>query len=434
MKFTRQILFSFYIIALTLSYQTLAGQSEEGKHLFILSGQSNMRQPLTTTFSKCVEGVFGENKVIVTTVAQAGQPIKRWHRNWQPPAGLEDSKPENNGGIYDRLISNVKKKIENQALASLTFIWMQGEADAKAGWGSVYEVSFHGVLDQFKEDLGIQQINFVVGRINDFWVDPEKFPDGELIRKIQVELGEENQNGRWINTDDINRGVNPWGGYSLNDGHFPPTAYRVMGQRFAKAACDLIVPNIELDTDLFREVFFDSAEDVKSHAAIGKPVFSSPEKSTRGQTPGLLILTDGKFGTSRHQEEEWLRIAPKEEPVEFIVDLGEVQKVDAVGVHTLFSSDADAEFPDSIVIQYSEDGETYQISNSRHNTIKLNEDNRNLIRKMANPSERLLLLTEQVAPRRLETGVSARYIKITVNTGKQWVLIDEIIVNPVLRS
>jgi hypothetical protein len=86
-----------------------------------------------------------------------------------------------------------------------------------------------GVHDQLRADLGVEDVHFVVGRIHDFWKDPQQFPDGEQIREIQVGLGGKHTKGPWIDTDDLNRGVNPWGGYSLRDGQFPPPAYRVMG-------------------------------------------------------------------------------------------------------------------------------------------------------------------------------------------------------------
>jgi hypothetical protein len=286
------------------------------------------------------------------------------------------------------------------------------------------------VLEQIKKDLDIEEIHFVVGRINEYWLDPNQFPDGKLIRELQVKLGESHENGAWIDTNDLNRGINPWGGYSLNDGHFPPPGYRVMGQRFAKAACLLIDPNLDLDENLFREVFFDTIDDVKSHAAIGKPVKSA------GSGAGLkgadfAKLTDGKYGSKRHSDSEWLMIEASGEPVELIVDLGEVLKVNEVGVHTLFSKKAGAEYPDSMQFLLSEDGENFQLSNSKYNNTKLNRIDRHLIHDIAKGEECLLVLTEQSEHRNPEPGVSARFVKVLIKTGTQNVLIDEIIVNPV---
>ena len=416
---------------LLISLNTFAGASE--KHLFVLSGQSNMREPLIASFKKCVEEAFGKDKVIVASVARPSRPIKMWYRQWQPPTGIKDKKPSENGSLYDELILKVKKSIKGQSLASVSYIWMQGEADAKAGWGSVYEKSFLGVLDQLKTDLKVKEVNFVVGRINDFWLDPKEFPDGELVRKIQVQLGEGKPKGAWIDTDDLNRGVNPWGGYSPIDGHFPPPAYRVMGQRFAKAACKLIDSDVSLSAACFREVFFDTAEDVKSHAAVGKPVRSTI-KELSDANPNLVSLTDGEFAAIGGENNQWFKIKPSEKAIELVLDLGKVQQVHAIGLHTLFSPAINAQFPDTVLFQHSKDGENFQASNSRYNKIQLTKSGRLHITKSRDFPQGLLVLTEQVAPRYTETGVQARYIKITIQTGKQWVLIDEIIVNPILNT
>ena len=41
--------------------------AEKGKHLFILSGQWNMREPLPRAFTESVSQVFGKDNVLVVT-------------------------------------------------------------------------------------------------------------------------------------------------------------------------------------------------------------------------------------------------------------------------------------------------------------------------------------------------------------------------------
>jgi len=55
---------------------------QEGAHLFILSGQSNMAglQP-AESFTPAVEKTFGKEKVIVVKSGQGGQPIRRWYKD-----------------------------------------------------------------------------------------------------------------------------------------------------------------------------------------------------------------------------------------------------------------------------------------------------------------------------------------------------------------
>ena len=55
------------------------GAKAGGRHLFILSGQSNMAKfNEKTTFIPAVEAAFGRENVIVVKDAQGGQPIQRW--------------------------------------------------------------------------------------------------------------------------------------------------------------------------------------------------------------------------------------------------------------------------------------------------------------------------------------------------------------------
>ncbi|NNJ86107.1 MAG: hypothetical protein HKP20_02950 [Akkermansiaceae bacterium] len=417
----------FLILAGLLMVVPLSAKPE-AKHLFILSGQSNMRQPLPGSFSHCVEAVFGKDKVWVVTDAHPSQPIKMWYKEWQPPAGMVDENPEKNGTLYDRLMAKVKRTIKDTPLESVTFIWMQGEADAKAGWGSVYAAGFMGVLDQIREDLGVQDINFVVGRINDFWVGPAEFPDGQLIREIQVKLGEKHDNGAWINTDDLNRGVNPWGGYSLDDGHFPPPGYRVMGQRFARQACRLIDPHLKPDESIFAENFFDQASDVASHAAIGVKL-SASVKPLHGS---MGSLTDGKFGTAKMDDAAWVGFEPSDEPIELVLDLGKVMRVELTGINLLFSTDAKVELPKRIDISTSEDGENYALSGRRYNSVHLYHGTREALSELKATTP-LLMITEQ-KHRKAPDGLNVRYVKFKIQSPDHRFYIDEIIVNPSLHK
>ena len=54
------------------------------KHLFILSGQSNMvlLNPYESFIPKLEEKI-GQNKIIVIKDAKEGQPIRRWNKKWR---------------------------------------------------------------------------------------------------------------------------------------------------------------------------------------------------------------------------------------------------------------------------------------------------------------------------------------------------------------
>ena len=215
--------------------------TETGKHLFILSGQSNMQghRP-QEAFTPAVNEALGEENVIVIQDALGGQPIQRWWKDWKSP---EEKKPEKTGDLYDRLMGKVLPKIKGQSLNSVTFIWMQGERDAKMRWGGVYEVSLKGLYDQLGKDLGRSDINFVIGRLSDFDLKNQRYPHWTMVRKIQVKLAESSPRFGWVNTDDLNDGVNRKGKKIQNDLHYSAEGYKTLGKRFAESALKLIKQN-----------------------------------------------------------------------------------------------------------------------------------------------------------------------------------------------
>jgi len=222
---------------------TGAGAADAGKHLFILSGQSNMQghRP-EEAFTPAVEAALGKDRVIVVQDALGGQPIQRWWKEWTSPQG---ERPESTGDLYDRLMGKVKPAIEGQILESVTFVWMQGERDARMQWAAVYEASLKGLYAQLSRDLGRSDVNFVIGRLSDFDMKNERYPHWTKIREIQVRLAESNARFTWVSTDDLNDGVNRRGKPIENDLHYSAQGYQLLGKRFAEGALKLIEQHSE---------------------------------------------------------------------------------------------------------------------------------------------------------------------------------------------
>lgn len=227
----------FLLLIVVLGWASLAS-ADEGVHLFVLSGQSNMQghRP-DEAFTPAVNEAFGESNVLVIQDALGGQPIQRWYKGWKSPEGKQ---PETTGDLYDRLMSKVKPAVEGKQLASVTFIWMQGERDAKMKWGPVYEASLIGLYDQFRKDIGRDDVNFVIGRLSDFDMDNKRYPHWTMIRDIQVKVAESSPRFRWVNTDDLNDGKNRAGKAIANDLHYSGEGYKTLGKRFADCSKELI--------------------------------------------------------------------------------------------------------------------------------------------------------------------------------------------------
>lgn len=227
MKFFLAIIFIFMVL---LSFRTVERGVIEGKHLFILSGQSNMSKlDPEISFIPNVEAEFGKNQVIIVKDALGGQPIRRWYKKWHP---AHDHAPESNGDLYDQLMDKVNEAIKGEKISTVTFAWMQGERDAREKQGEVYAASLKGLFDQISEDMGRKDIHFIVGRISDFDMKNEKYPHWTMIRQAQMDVAKTYPNCALINTDDLNG--------DINDLHYTDEGYKIFGKRLADEAIKMI--------------------------------------------------------------------------------------------------------------------------------------------------------------------------------------------------
>ena len=213
----------------------------DGKHLFILSGQSNMAglNP-SISFTPTVEAAFGKDNVIVVKQAKSGAPIRCWYKKWKAPEGKTVKDNHKVGQVYDWLMNrHVRRVMKNQEFESIVFVWMQGERDAKTGMADVYEASLKGLIQQLRDDLGRQDVHVVIGRISD--CGNGKF-DGEWdkVREAQVKVADDDPLAAWIDTDDLNNKKNSRTGQTTDDLHYTKEGFKILGERFAEKAIELI--------------------------------------------------------------------------------------------------------------------------------------------------------------------------------------------------
>lgn len=207
-----------------------AEAAEKKVRLFILSGQSNMAglDP-KVSFTPAVEKEFAGDEVIVVKHAVGGQPIRRWYKKWQLPAGAKDAKgATKNGDLYDQLMAAVTKSLNGKQPDSVAFVWMQGERDAKAGWQAAYYEALRGTVDQLRTDLKHQDIAVVVGRLSDHLQNDAGW---DAVRAAQEKVAADEKLGACVDTDDLN------GNAGL---HYTKDGYAELGRRFAKSAIELI--------------------------------------------------------------------------------------------------------------------------------------------------------------------------------------------------
>ncbi len=216
---------------------------EGGSHLFILSGQSNMAglDP-KISFTPTVEAAFGKDNVIVVKSAQGGQPIRRWYKEWKPTEGKT---PNTKGDLYDVLMKKVNTAIKDKQVKTVTFVWMQGERDALDKHGDVYAISLNGLIEQLSADMGREDIYFVIGRLSDFDNENKICPHWTKVREAQVKVAENNKRGAWVDTDDLNDGINIMGQKIINDLHYSVEGYKHFGKRLAAKSIELINHNAQ---------------------------------------------------------------------------------------------------------------------------------------------------------------------------------------------
>jgi len=226
-----------FLALLSGAVQAAEPGKQAGKHLFVLSGQSNMaRFKPKSWFTPGIQEALGAENVIVSFHAKGGQPISKWYKQWKTSKGESDP---DGGKLYDALMETTKAVIQGEKIQTVTFIWMQGEADAKAGNSDVYLASLNGLKKQFEQDLKRTDINFIIGRLSDSGLyrrrdgKRQKAPNWEGLRKAQEAFADALDRAVWINTDDLNG--------KKNSVHYTkPEGYEKLGERYVEAAVKLV--------------------------------------------------------------------------------------------------------------------------------------------------------------------------------------------------
>ena len=227
------------LVALTLITPACAGEKNTGRHLFILSGQSNMTGMVRDAFVDRIQKRFGRENTAVVMRMKSGRGIRFWVADYRQPEGrgLTARKMKSNGQEYKPLIEAIMAVRKDQSFDTVGFIWMQGESDANNRLSEVYEESFVKLINQLRKDLGRDEMYFVIGRINDYARSRPGNQHWQRVRESQVRLGKTRGNA-WVDTDDLNGGNadRPDG-----DLHFPKDGAVILGQRFADKAVELII-------------------------------------------------------------------------------------------------------------------------------------------------------------------------------------------------
>lgn len=211
---------------------THAGAGTKGKvRLFILAGQSNMVYlDESKSFTPAIKKAFPGDEVIVVKYAQGGTPIRLWFKGWKAPEGADEfwtKDKERQGSLYDTLMEKVKKAVEGKTPDTVSFVWMQGERDAKGGVSASYEDGLRGLIKKVREDMKRDDVTVVIGRLSDHRKNNKHW---DAVRAIQEKVATEDPRAAWVDTDELN-GPN-------NDLHYSKEGFVKLGRLFAEKAIE----------------------------------------------------------------------------------------------------------------------------------------------------------------------------------------------------
>ncbi|WP_430815110.1 sialate O-acetylesterase [Carboxylicivirga sp. RSCT41] len=256
---------------LTISLITLMVFFTKGqdKHLFLLSGQSNMGNlDPSTSFKPIIRAAFPDDEVFFVKWAKGGNSI----RNWIDKDENGELKTHRHFITLNKLAKEelTKNKVDKKELTTVTFLWMQGEADhdttkvKSVNSTANYKIYLEALIAALEKEYAPVSFNVVIGRLNDARLKPGtdewRVKNWSAIRKIQEEVASKHKSGAWIDTDDMNdemalkRGAN--GKVAVDeqgnklyeyqpgligyDVHGSDLGYKKMGIRFATEAIALI--------------------------------------------------------------------------------------------------------------------------------------------------------------------------------------------------
>ncbi len=206
------------------------------RHLFILSGQSNMAglKP-ERAFLPELKRLLPDDEIVHVKFARGGQPIRKWVKTWDEIAAKSKLPAKKDpGAFYDQTLKAAQAAMDGKKPDSITFFWMQGERDAKEKLSAAYEASMKTLIANLRKDLGAPEMNFVIGRLSDH----SSADHWEAVRQAQVKVATDDPRGAWVDTDDTNNKEK--NGKLSNDLHYTQGGYDLFGRRLARQAVLLI--------------------------------------------------------------------------------------------------------------------------------------------------------------------------------------------------
>lgn len=149
-------------------------------------------------------------------------------------------------------INSLKTKFIGYNVKVAGFIWLQGHGDSTVqSRAEAYETNLTQLVEDLRADIdSAANAQIIIARSPDFWklpfetgepgADAQKVTNVDTIKTAQQNIAENDGNGLWVNTDDLDY-FEPWvsGVAGNNPVHFTTDAKQSIGIRLANAVVTL---------------------------------------------------------------------------------------------------------------------------------------------------------------------------------------------------
>lgn len=203
-------------------------------NLHVIAGQSNAATIELLDYITAMEVHRPEACGVYVQHAITGSSMKRWYHGWGELVGEMTTQVE--GSYFDELRNDlIPGAVIGRTIDTFTFVWVQGEADAKV-YADFYGEALQGLFDAVESEWG-SPVNFVLARLSDHGprqANPVIVYGWSKIRQEQVLLADTSPRILWVDADDLNT-------YNTaTDGlHYGPN-YPIFAARLADSAALLI--------------------------------------------------------------------------------------------------------------------------------------------------------------------------------------------------
>ncbi|HUT45467.1 MAG TPA: sialate O-acetylesterase [Sedimentisphaerales bacterium] len=165
-------------------------------------------------FGKAMAGYKKRVRIGLIPCAAGGSPISSWTKG-----GYHD---QTKSHPYDDAVRRARAAMQSGVLKGI--IWHQGESDSKPEKIQVYQAKHVELIAGFRQDLGDEEIRFVVARLGDFYV--ERNPDAESINRILANIPDKIENTACVDVSGLT--------HKGDVLHFDTRSSRELGGRYAE--------------------------------------------------------------------------------------------------------------------------------------------------------------------------------------------------------